>query len=73
MPEGKAMIINPAARDALAARQARRSGLRTNSAAICVMLLVQYGLGIDVNLHARVPAADQGTGLAPAVSQALTS
>jgi hypothetical protein len=67
------MIINPAARDALAARQARRSGLRTNSAAICVMLLVQYGLGMGVNLYAQVPAADHGAGLAVAVGRALTS
>ena len=47
MPDSKAMTIDPAAVDARAARQARRrSGLRRNSAAICLMLLVQYGLGI---------------------------
>jgi hypothetical protein len=68
------MIIHPAAPDARAARQARRrSALRTNSAAICVMLLVQYGLGMGVNLYADVPAADHGTGLAAAVGRALTS
>jgi len=38
------MTINPAAPHEQAARLARRrSVLRTNSAAICVMLLVQYG------------------------------
>ena len=48
-------------------------GLRTNSAAICVVLLVQYGLGMGVNLYAQVPPADQGTRLAVAVGRALTS
>ena len=74
MPNSKAMTINPAAPDARGARQARRqSGLRTNSAAICAMLLVQYGLGMGVNLYARVPSADQGSGLAVAIGHALTS
>jgi len=68
------MTINPAAPHEQAARLARRrSALRTNSAAICVMLLVQYGLGMGVNLYARIPAADQGSGLAVAVGRALTS
>jgi hypothetical protein len=57
-----------------AAWQARRlSGLRTNSAAISVMLLAQYGLGMGVNLYAQVPAADHGAGVAAALSRALTS
>jgi hypothetical protein len=74
MPDTRAMTTNPAARDAPAAGQARRqSGLRKNSAAICVMLLVQYGLGMGVNLYAQVPAADHGAGLAVAVGRALTS
>jgi hypothetical protein len=37
------------------------------------MLLVQYGLGMGVNLYAEVPAADHGTGLVAAVGRALTS
>jgi hypothetical protein len=74
MPDSKAVTVDPAARDAQAARQARRrSALRTNSAAICVMLLVQYGLGMGVNLYAQVPAADHEGGLAVAVGRALTS
>src|SRR5215469_13695713 len=74
MPNSKAMTINPAAPHEQAARLARRrSGLRTNSAAICVMLLVQYGLGMGVNLYAQVPATDQGSGVAVAVGHALTS
>lgn len=64
----------PAAPDEQASvRARRRSGLRKNSAAICVMLLVQYGLGMGVNLYAQVPAADQGGGLAAAVGRAVTS
>src|SRR5262245_17972569 len=55
-------------------RQARRrSMLGTNSAAICVMLLAEYGRGMGVNAYARVPAGAQGTGLAVAVGQTLTS
>jgi uncharacterized membrane protein HdeD (DUF308 family) len=44
-----------------------------NSAAISVMLLVQYGLGIGVNLYIEVPDADHGAGLGVAVGRALTS
>jgi hypothetical protein len=66
-----AMTIDRAARHSLTACQARRSGLRKNSIAIFMMLLVEYGLGMGVNLYARVPAADQrrpgrhGTGPGP--------
>jgi hypothetical protein len=74
MPNIKTVTTNPAAPQSPAGRQARRrSGLRTNSAAISVMLLVQYGLGMGVNLYTRVPAADHGTGLAAALGRALTS
>ncbi len=62
MPGIKAVTIGRTARQSPAARQARRrSGLRKNSAAISVMLLAQYGLGMGVNLYARVPAADHAT------------
>ncbi len=74
MPNIKATTVDPAARSAPTAWQARRrSALRTNSTAICVMLLVQYGLGMGVNLYARVPADDHGAGLATALGRALTS
>jgi hypothetical protein len=67
-------VTGPAPGQSPAARQARRrSGRRTNSAAISVMLLVQYGLGMGVNLYARVPAADHGSGMAVALGRALTS
>jgi hypothetical protein len=35
-------------------------GLRPNSFAAVVMLLAEYGLGIWVNLYAKIPASDQG-------------
>jgi hypothetical protein len=47
--------------------------LRKNSFAISVMLLVQYGLGMGVNLYARIPAADQGAGIIAALGRALIS
>lgn len=56
-----------------AAREARRlAGLRKNSAAISVMLIVQYALGMGLNLYVRVPAADHGHGIAAALGRALT-
>ncbi len=74
MPNIKAANIERTSQHSPTARQARRlSGLRQNSAAISVMLLVQYGLGMGVNLYAKVPAADHGTGLAAALGRALTS
>jgi hypothetical protein len=74
MPNSRALTMDHAERHLPAAWQARRlSGLRKNSAAISVMLLVQYGLGMGVNLYARVPAVDRGTGIAVALGRALTS
>ena len=74
MSDSKPMTMIPPVPQEQAVRQARRrSGLRKNSAGICAMLLVQYGLGMGVNLYAQVPAADQGSGLAVAVGRALTS
>jgi hypothetical protein len=74
MPAIKAMVIGRTARRSPATARARRvRGLRTNSFAISVMLLVQYGPGMGVNLYARVPAADQGAGIIVALGRALTS
>jgi hypothetical protein len=36
------------------------------------MLLVQYGLGIGVNLYAEVPDADHGVGILVSAGRALT-
>jgi hypothetical protein len=74
MQEITAGTTSQATRPAPADRQTRRrSALRKNSAAICVMLLVQYGLGMGVNLYAQVPASDHGAGLAASLGRVLTS
>ena len=74
MQEVTAGTTSQAAPPSPADRQARRrSALRKNSAGICVMLLIQYGLGMGVNLYARVPAADHDAGLAASLGRVLTS
>ena len=74
MPNIKAMTSNRTAPYSPTARQARRrSGLRKNSIAIFMMLLVEYGLGMGVSLCARLPAADHGAGVLTALGRALTS
>ena len=56
-----------------AGQAGRIRGLRGNSLGISLMLVVEYGLGIGINLYVRVPAADRGNGLASAVGRVLTS
>jgi hypothetical protein len=46
-------------------------GLRANSLAAIAILLVQYGLGIWVNLYGRLPASDHGASLAAGVGRAV--
>lgn len=41
----------------------RVSGLRANALAAVVMLLIQYCLGISVNLYSTLPATDRGKSL----------
>ena len=55
------------------ARTAARgtSGLRANSLAAVVMLLIQYGLGMWVNLYAQLPASDHGKGVFAAFGGAV--
>jgi hypothetical protein len=50
----------------------RINGLRTNSFAAVVMLLVEFGLGLGINLYANLPAADHGKGLFAAFGRAVT-
>lgn len=50
----------------------RPAALRRNSAGISVMLLIEYGLGMAVNLYVQVPRSDQGAGAATALGRALT-
>jgi hypothetical protein len=48
-----------------------RSGLRANALAGLVMLLVEYSLGISVNLYSTLPAADHGKQLFGALAAAV--
>lgn len=58
-----------AARGSSAAR--RGSGLRINAFSAAVMLLIEYGLGIWVNLYAQIPARDHGKGTLAAFGAAV--
>ncbi len=49
-------------------RAASMAGIRRQSFAMCVLLLVQYGLGIDVNLFVTLPGRDHGAGLGAAIA-----
>jgi hypothetical protein len=46
----------------------RVRGLRRASLAAFVLLLIQYGFGMYVNLYVTVPAADHGQGIGKAIS-----
>lgn len=74
MPNADAGIADAGTRPRSPTDRAGRRirGLRRNSLGISVMLLAQYGLGMGVNLYARVPKTDQGRGLAVAVGRALS-
>ena len=48
------------------------NGLRANSLAVVVILLIEFGLGISVNLYATLPTADHGKGMLPAFGGAVT-
>lgn len=47
-------------------------GLRTNAFAAVVMLLIELGLGVGVNLYSSLPASDNGKGLLTAFGAAVT-
>ncbi len=47
--------------------------LRRTSLALMVLLVVQSGIGIVVNLGVTIPAADSGAGIGPAVGRAISS
>jgi hypothetical protein len=48
------------------------NGLRINSFSVVIVLLIEFGLGISVNLFVKVPAADHGKGMLPAFGSAVT-
>jgi hypothetical protein len=51
----------------------RFNGLRTSSLAAIVMLLIEFGLGVGVNIYAKLPLADSRKSLLPAFGRAVTS
>jgi hypothetical protein len=48
------------------------NGLRANSFSVVVLLLMEFGLGISVNLFAKLPASDHGRGMLPGFGSAVT-
>jgi hypothetical protein len=61
------------ARRALARDRAGRDGVRKTSLGLSIALLVQYALGMWVNLYVTVPKRDHGGGVPAAVGRALSS
>jgi hypothetical protein len=49
------------------------AALRGNSFGVLAMLIVQFAVGMWVNLYAQVPPADRGSGIFGAVGRALTN
>jgi hypothetical protein len=47
-------------------------GLRANSLAVVIVLLIEFGLGMSVNLYATLPTSDHGKGMLPAFGGAVT-
>ena len=61
-----------ASRPAAGTRPSTDEIFRRASLGTAVALLVQYGLGMWVNLYATVPAADRGGGEFAAIGRALS-
>jgi hypothetical protein len=49
------------------------TALRGNTFGVLAMLIVQFAVGIAVNLYATVPAKDKGSGIFGAIGKALTN
>jgi asparagine N-glycosylation enzyme membrane subunit Stt3 len=49
------------------------AALRGNTFGVLALLIVQFALGIVVNLYATVPAQDKGSGIFGAIGRALTN
>jgi len=62
------MDARSAARQARTAATAGRARLRRGSLAVLVLVVVEYGIGMYVNVYAAVPRADHGGSLASAIS-----
>lgn len=57
----------------LTAQSAAIERLRRASLGSLIALLIQYGLGMGVNLYVNVPASDQGQGTGAAFGKALSN
>src|SRR5438045_3400478 len=51
-------------------RRPGRAGLRNTSVTMLVMLVIQYGLGIILNLYVAVPASDAHAGILTEIATA---
>jgi len=49
------------------------AALRGNTFGVLAMLIVQFAIGIVVNLYATIPAKDSGSGIFGAIGRALTN
>jgi hypothetical protein len=58
----------PAARPARHAAGTRLARLRRGSLGVLVLLVVEYGIGMYVDLYVTVPGGDRGGGLGAAIS-----
>ncbi len=47
--------------------------LRGNTFGLLAMLIVQFAIGVVVNLYATIPASDKGSGIFGAIGRSLTS
>jgi hypothetical protein len=63
--------VAASSRPGLSRRQLRT--LRGSTFGLLVMLIIQFGLGIAVNLYVTLPASDTGSGIFGAVGKALSS
>lgn len=50
----------------------RTRGLRANSLAAVVILLIEYGFGVWVNLYGHLPASDHGANIATGFARAVS-
>jgi hypothetical protein len=49
------------------------AALRGNTFGVLAMLIVQFAIGIVVNLYATIPVRDKGSGIVGAIGRALTN
>ncbi len=64
--------VSAAARSPAGTRPSAEEVIRRASLGTMVALLIQYGMGMWVNLYATIPAGDQGGGEFAAIGRALS-